>query len=88
MLELTPEMEQAFRDAWMTSMATDPRSDDPERIADRAGLTAVLALVERDYRVFPPPCNEPHPSDRAVFCDGLHGHKGTHSADVEKTVTW
>lgn len=48
MIEPTPEMEQAFRDAWVKSMATNPRTDDPERIADRAGLAAVLAIVERD----------------------------------------
>lgn len=49
MIEPTDEMVAVFRDAWMRSMQTDPSTDDPEAVADRAGLAAVLALVERDY---------------------------------------
>jgi hypothetical protein len=88
MLELTPEMEQAFRDAWMTSMATDPRSDDPERIADRAGLTAVLALIEREYAIGPRGCCEPAPGEPMAYCELAEGHRGKHSATVEKAVDW
>lgn len=48
-MKITDEMLNAFRDAWMTSMQTNPRTDDPERIADQAGLEAVLAIVKRDF---------------------------------------
>lgn len=62
MIEPTVEMLNAFRDAWMKSMQGDPNPDDPERVADRTGLAAVLALVERDYRTEPrPPRERPLP---------------------------
>jgi hypothetical protein len=50
MIELTDEMVAAFRDVWMRSMQTDPSTDDPETVADRAGLAAVLALAERQWQ--------------------------------------
>lgn len=31
----------------MTSMSEDPRSNDPEKIADRAGLAAAITLYEQ-----------------------------------------
>jgi hypothetical protein len=74
-IEPTDEMERVFRDAWMKSMAEDPRSDDPERIADRAGLAAVLAIVERDYAVYPLCPAEFEPGLR---CERFPGHGGEH----------
>lgn len=78
MIELTDEMVAAFRDAWMRSMQEDPRIDDPERIADRAGLAAVLALVERDYELtpIPPPCGASGPD--GLTCQRNPKHRGHH----------
>jgi hypothetical protein len=73
-IELTDEMMRAFR----------------SKVADgdgyREGLAAVLAIVERDYSVFAH-CEEPHPTEDTV-CELARGHKGGHTATIEKAVDW
>jgi hypothetical protein len=58
----------------------------------RAGLAAVLAIVERDYAIGPAMCDEPHPTEDLAYCELPRGHaehsgRG-HSATVTKAVEW
>jgi hypothetical protein len=63
-IEPTDEMVQAYVDAWQERLFKEPQ--DQDRPAVRAGLAAVLALVERDYRALledladPDPCQYDH----------------------------
>jgi hypothetical protein len=92
-IQVTDEMLNAFRDAWMQSMQADPRTADPERVADKAGMTAVLAIVKRDYEVRPY-CNAVHPS--GVVCKRMphdddtdvHGGHYAVGRDGQKSVAW
>lgn len=47
---ITDDLLNTFRDAWMNSIQSDPRTDDPERVADRAGLEAVAAEMAGPWR--------------------------------------
>lgn len=88
-LKITDEMKTAFRDAWVRSMSSDPRTEDPEGIADAAGIEAVLAIVERDHAIGPAMCDAPgHPKEPLAYCELPRGHEGRHSATVERAVDW
>jgi hypothetical protein len=52
-------------------------------------LTAVFEVVERDHAIGPAMCDSgPHPSEPLAYCELPRGHKGTHTATVEKAVDW
>lgn len=77
MIEPTEEMIQAFNDAEYTGLGNADWDDEHLRI----GLAAVLALVERDYRV----------EARCVDADCARtaGHGGDHGwFDGREWVTW
>jgi hypothetical protein len=81
-LEVTDEMIRAFEHAEVGSSVTE--SDDI-----RAGLTAVLALVERDHAIGPVMCDATaHPPEPLAYCELPRGHQGEHSATVERAVQW
>lgn len=76
MIEPTDEMISAFRGV----------------LADgegyRKALAAVLDIVERDYAIGPVSCLESAPGEPLAFCELAMGHKGKHTATVEKAVDW
>lgn len=57
--------------------------------AARKAMEAVLAIVERDYPIGPIMCDAgPHPTEPLAYCELPRGHKGKHSATVERAVDW
>jgi hypothetical protein len=52
------------------------------------GLAAVFAKVEQEYAIGPRACCEPAPGEPFAYCELAEGHKGKHSATVEKAVDW
>lgn len=79
MIEVTDEMLRAYSEATGINWAH-------LHINHRLGLAAVLSIVERDYSVFAH-CEEPHPTEPTV-CELARGHKGSHTATVERAVDW
>jgi hypothetical protein len=90
-IEPTDEMLIAWRDAMKAAAADAVKAGEPlgrsQEIA-RAGLAAVLAIVERDYAIGPVSCLESAPGEPLAYCELAMGHKGKHTATVEKAVDW
>ena len=84
MIEITEEMREAFARKYE---ADDGTAEGGER-ALLSGLAAVLAIVERDYSLRPATCEAMQENDWAVICELPRGHKGKHSATVERAVDW
>lgn len=92
MIEPTDEMVEAYRAGQRQVLeritATGGAYDLDE--VTRAGLAAVLAIVERDYEVL---CGAVRPLDDsgigALTCNGRLGHTGNHvHADGDWMVSW
>lgn len=83
MIEPTDEMVQLALDIFLATPADNIASIDAGM---SNALAAVLALVERDYSVFAH-CEEPHPTEPTV-CELARGHKGGHTATVERALDW
>jgi hypothetical protein len=85
MIEPTDEMADAFRRAAWAKPVWIAGQEVPNL---REGITAVLAIVERDYPIGPIMCDASCPTEDLAYCELPRGHKGTHSATVEKAVDW
>jgi hypothetical protein len=87
---VSDEMKAAFRaaqDRRAEELVAEGAPLGGHDILDR-GLAAVLAIVERDYAIGPAMCDAPHPTEDLAYCEVPRGHKGKHSATVERAVDW
>lgn len=91
MIEPTDEMVQAFRHAFneeAAKMAATAPDFIEGGVITKAGLAAVLAIVERDWDVRKPLCLQSNPHDWSAPCELWDGHDGEHRAEVRKRVHW
>lgn len=85
MIEPTDEMAEAGWDALPVVVRESGEIDLDDM---KKALTAVLAIVERDWDVRKPLCLQSNPHDWSAPCELLDGHDGEHSAEVRKQVHW